>query len=97
MFTTKQKTETDPVIIELRDYITRTLTNDQVTSVEFEKNIDQYIKLLTIESANRQGRRVSPDTLAMIGANLAGIIMILGHERANVVASKALGFVSKLR
>jgi hypothetical protein len=41
--------------------------------------------------------RVSPDTVALIIANLAGIVLILQHERAHVVVSKALGFVSKLK
>lgn len=42
-------------------------------------------------------RRVSADTLAIVGANIAGIIMIIGYEKFNVVTTKALGFVSKLR
>jgi hypothetical protein len=33
----------------------------------------------------------------MIAANLAGIALIVGHERMNVVTSKAIGFVLKLR
>lgn len=41
--------------------------------------------------------RISKETWAAIGANLAGIVLILGHERANVIASKALGFVLKSR
>ena len=42
-------------------------------------------------------KRVSLDTWAIIGSNLAGIVLILGYEKANVVTSKALGFVMKLR
>lgn len=42
-------------------------------------------------------RRVSSDTLALIAANVAGIIMIIGYERVNVIASKALGFVGKVK
>lgn len=42
-------------------------------------------------------RRVSSDTLALIAANIAGIVLIIGHERINVVTSKALSFVGKLR
>jgi hypothetical protein len=41
--------------------------------------------------------RVSKDTLAIIGANLAGIVLIIGYEKFNVVTSKALGFIQKLR
>jgi len=42
-------------------------------------------------------RRVSADTWATVAANIAGIMVIVGYERVNVVASKALGFVLKLR
>jgi hypothetical protein len=42
-------------------------------------------------------KSVSPDTKALVMANLAGIILILGFERANVVTSKALGFILKTR
>ena len=42
-------------------------------------------------------RRVSPDTLALVAGNLLGIMMIVGHERAHVVTSKAESFVMKLK
>lgn len=41
--------------------------------------------------------RVSADTWAMVGANLAGILVIVGYERLNVVTSKALGFIMRSR
>ena len=41
--------------------------------------------------------RISKDTLAIVAGNLAGIVLIVGHERAHVVTSKALNFVMKLR
>ena len=41
--------------------------------------------------------RVNPETLLTVGANLAGIAMILQHENAHALASKALGFVVKTR
>lgn len=42
-------------------------------------------------------RHVSADALAVVAANLTGIVLIIGYERINVITSKALGFVSKLR
>jgi len=50
--------------------------------------------------AMRDERRifgVKADTLVLVGANLAGIALILGHEKFNVVTTKAIGFVSKLK
>lgn len=40
---------------------------------------------------------VSPDTVAVVVGNLAGIVLILNHERLHVVSSKALGFVLRGR
>lgn len=40
---------------------------------------------------------LSADTAATVAANLIGIIMIIGHERANVITTKALGFIIKPR
>ena len=50
--------------------------------------------------AMRDERRifgVKADTLVLVGANHAGIALILGHEKFNVVTTKAIGFVSKLK
>lgn len=38
---------------------------------------------------------MSRDTLAIVIGNLAGIVLILGYERANILTSKAIGFVVK--
>ncbi len=40
---------------------------------------------------------VSKETWAMIGANLLGILLIIGHEKANVVSANALRMVTKLK
>ena len=40
---------------------------------------------------------VSKDTCAIIAGNLLGIGLILSHERAHVITTKALSFVSKLK
>lgn len=58
------------------------------------KEVDTELKKKQIESI-RFG--LSTETWALIGANLAGIVLILGFEKANVVTSKALGFISRLR
>lgn len=40
---------------------------------------------------------VSKDTLVTVGANLLGIMLILKHEWAHPITSKALGFVIRPR
>ena len=58
--------------------------------------LDQITKLHAMKTTE-SSEGVSWNTWATIGGNLAGIALILGHERAHVVASKALGFVLKLK
>jgi hypothetical protein len=63
---------------------------------EFSAITDQIVKLYALKE-DQSKSRVSPDTLAMIAGNILGILLIVGHERAHIVTSKALGFVMKLR
>jgi hypothetical protein len=42
-------------------------------------------------------RTLSPDMIAAITANLLGIGMILGFEKANVLTSKSLSLIPKIR
>lgn len=62
----------------------------------YSKMVDQLVKLCTLRD-NLRPKGVSNDTLAVIAGNLFGILIIVGFERANVVTSKALSFVLKLR
>lgn len=41
--------------------------------------------------------KFTPDTLLIVGGNLAGILLILNFEKLDIVRSKALGFVLKGR
>lgn len=50
-----------------------------------------------LEKQKKTPDRVSRDVRASIAANLAGIVLILSHERVNVITTKALGFVHKTK
>ncbi len=63
-------------------------------SDEYNRMILQIEKLYALRYTNTSPR-VSPDTLAIVLGNLAGIVIIVGYERANAVTSKAIGFVMK--
>lgn len=66
------------------------------SSPEFHAMLERLERLSKLRAQDAQ-KRVSPDTLAIVVGNLAGILLILNYERAHVVTSKALGFVMKLR
>lgn len=65
-------------------------------SEEYNTMIDQLAKLCALRDQTSR-KRISSDTLVIVGGNLLGILLIVGHERANVVTSKALSFVLKPR
>lgn len=70
----------------------------------FDPHTDEYAKtvkqLAELENVRQQSKKkaksmFTPDAMLTAGASLLGILLILNYERANVVATKALGFVSK--
>ena len=72
------------------------LHNHKPYSDEYAKISDQLVKLNKIKDAQRRDR-VTYDTLALIGGNLAGILLIMSYERVHVVTTKAFSFTMKLR
>lgn len=71
------------------------MSTTEPTSDEYAKLVIQLTKLNAIVS-ERKPAPVDKGVWITAGANLAGIAMIVGYERANVVTSKAITFVSKL-
>ena len=65
-------------------------------SLEY-KNITENLDRLYKAKGNINDRKISPDTIAVIAGNLIGIALIIWHEEANSITSKALGFVIKGR
>jgi hypothetical protein len=75
--------------------------------IEIERNVDSLYRIsdpekydLVLAKVERLYKiralavtdRVSPDTWALIGANLFGIALILTHEYTNPITTKALNF-----
>jgi hypothetical protein len=67
-------------------------------SDEYSKIVVNLEKLYKAREGLKSGqRRISPDTVAIIVGNLLGIALILGYEKADIITTKALGFVLKGR
>lgn len=63
---------------------------------------DEFVRTLTYverlhQMLDKKPSKVSHDTLATIGANLLGIVLIIKHENVNVITSKALSFIPRLK
>lgn len=72
---------------EIEDYAVMTARLDTLYKL---KEVDHKVE-------TKQLFGVSAETLAVISANLLGIMMIVGHERARVITSKAVSFIPKLK
>lgn len=80
------------VVNEERDRIYAEMQDVNPGSDEYNTLLDRFERL-TILQAARPGSRVSPDTMAIVGANLIGILVIVGYEQGHVIASRALNFL----
>lgn len=56
-----------------------------------------YVERLREMQIKEKSDHVSKEIWATIGANLLGIVLIIGHERVHVVSANALRMVTKLR
>ena len=88
----KEKTmlekEIEAILLDMKDM--------DLNSDEYEVALNHLSQLYEIKMKEKKWN-VSPDTMAVVVANLLGIILILKHEEMNIITSKALSFVMKGR
>jgi hypothetical protein len=73
--------------------VMRTYTANSHEYTDMARNLEMLYKAKSHETCSR----ISPDVIATVAGNLLGIVLILGYEKANIITSKALGFVLKGR
>lgn len=99
MFTTKAPTEKsglekaiDSLLAEMENF-----SGDDEEYAKMVSQLDTLYKLKEVDNKINTDNRVSAETWATIGANLFGILLIVQHERAHVMTSKALSFIMKAK
>ena len=92
----KPRTPSEPTALEetIEDLLKHMRAVEE-DSEQYSKMADQLVKIYALKQQDT-APTVSPDVLATVLGNLLGIILIVGHERAHIVTSKALLFVQKL-
>ena len=75
--------------------VLRDLKNCDELDESYYTRLDVLDKLMDLR--NKQNRKFLSKENAPLIANIVGIAMILYHEKANVITTKALGFVTKGR
>lgn len=96
MFRDKEIPKYQRLIEEEYVRILTTLRFHQADSQEYAKllgSVERIHGLMDIKKPSP----VSRETLLTVGANILGILLIIKHEDVNVITSKALGFVIRVR
>lgn len=99
MFLRNPPIETHPLDETITKLISK-LEGMEAGSEEYSKavvSLQTLMELRAAEQAVAKQHLVSPEKIADIAANLLGISLILGFEKANVVTSKGLGFVPRIK
>jgi hypothetical protein len=65
-------------------------------SEEYTKTVNNLSRLCEARSL-KTNRTISLDTIINGAVNLLGILLILNHERLNVITSKSIAFIPKVR
>lgn len=91
-----KKPNTDPDLNVPINNLLPKLAAVEPDTKEYAQILKQLEKLYKLKQLDKR-EPVSNDTLALIGGNLLGILIIVGHERAHIVTSKALGFIRQLK
>jgi hypothetical protein len=73
------------------------MRNSDPSTTEYTTSMKALSKLIKLRDSSKNSRKISPDTLAIVVGNLLGVLVIVSYEKHNIVTSKALTFVQKLR
>ena len=64
---------------------------------EYVVILDQYVKLKKLQTEIDSKKRISSDTMVNAATNLVGIVVVLKHEWAHAIGSKAFALVKSIR
>lgn len=96
MFLSKSSKEPSGLDLAI-DAVLTDMKYKDAESDEYAAMTDQLVKLMKVRKETQPSWRPSADTVAVVAANLLGILLILNFERAGIVTSKALSFVKKMQ
>ncbi|WNM72417.1 hypothetical protein SEA_MOSSY_38 [Gordonia phage Mossy] len=99
MFTQKQTSNSTGVSDAIDELLKEMHEQDKDSDI-YNEMVTQLTKLYSLKEVDHKvdsPGRISMDTMAIIAANVVGIAMIVMHERENVITSKALPLLMKLR
>jgi len=93
IFRKKERTLLDDEI----DRALRDLNHHAVSTEDYERTLKRVVVLHEMKMAEKPRTRVSKDVMFTVAGNLLGILMIIRHEFANPINSKAIQLLIKPR
>lgn len=90
----KEKTELEEAI----DVRIANLSVSQGEAEEDKKSIDNLKELVSVKT-ELEGRKhsIDPNTILSVAGSLAGVLLVINHERLNVITSKAMGLILRIK
>ena len=79
--------EIDRVLLAMKD--------EPVDSAIYADLLERYNHLIQAK-AKTSAPPISKDVLLTVIANIAGILLVLNYEKANIITTRAIGYVKKL-
>jgi hypothetical protein len=92
MFWTREST----LLEQVTERALRALNRHDVGSKEYTQILN-HVALLHEMKEKERPKSVSRDTWVIVGANILGIFMVINHEYANPITSRALNLILKPR
>lgn len=81
-------------IKDARDAIFERMSQPDISMEDWKELNNQY---RAYDGMLKPALVINPDTALVVAGNLLGIILILKHEKIDIITSKALGFVLRGR
>lgn len=89
-----KKTETESMLdAEIQATLVK-MKDLEKTDEKYGKLLEHVTKLHKLK-AEETPKKVNPDTVLIVSANIVGILAILNYERLHPITSKAMNFVAK--
>lgn len=90
----------DPNVNNAVNQVLLNMELSQPGTDEYTTMVDNVTKLLKAKAESQEDSYPTwlpkPDTIALIVANLAGIVLVMNYEKAEIITTKAFGFVPKM-
>lgn len=86
------------VLSDAIDRVLAEMNEVETDSNKYQESLTRLERLIQLQK-DEKSNSVSPDTMALVLGNLAGILIIVGYERLHVITSRGLQFIlrSKLQ